>query len=146
VTFVFAHHNRKSGGVGREQAYGSVLLNGAFEGAIILEKSEDGTIKATRSGKFFPGSSTWYLKFDIDTDEGRYHVLVDENEPDGSGPNDSAILTYIRNVGPSRGAEVAEEFGLNRGTVSRILKRLAENGKLVYVGKKYAIATDTGGA
>lgn len=142
VSFVIAHHNRKSGGDGRSQVYGSVLLNAASEGVILLEKLEDQSLRLSRSGKFFPGSISYKIAFDIDTEAGRYIVNVGDDF-DSSGKYEGPIVRLITELGPQSQKELAEELDAPQPSISHTLTRLVKSGKLVKEKRKYALGVDT---
>lgn len=145
TAFVIAHHNRKSGGEGREQVYGSVLMQGASEGVILINKEADtGKLKISRSGKFFPGKAAYYIEFDIDDTVGRYEVKVESVNAEMVGKYDGAILELLANR-PYTQKELATELDIPQPNVSRTLKRLKAAGTIASQGKKYVLGTDTEG-
>ena len=74
TAFLIAHHNRKSGGTGREAVYGSQLLNGAVEGMwLINPKSSEGAgalrpsgYDVTVTGKAFKSRERYQLDIKVD--------------------------------------------------------------------------------
>ncbi len=144
VSFVIAHHDRKSGGTGRERVYGSVLLNAASEGVIQMERQDDGTIRISRSGKFFPGKSSYIINFDIDTDLGKYVVELQDDDLDTTGKYDAAIIRLLDDRTLSQ-KEIVEELDLSQGTVSKSLTRLLKTGKIIKKNRKYTTGTNTDG-
>lgn len=145
TSFVIAHHNRKSGGAGREQVYGSVLINAASEGVILLEKNEDGSVRLSRSGKFFPGSYSCRIDFDIDTDEGRYIVNLGDDDTDAKGKYDFEIMEALQDKSMTW-KQLQAYLDIPQATLTRALTRLKDSGKIVIgKGKKYSIGVNTDG-
>ena len=144
VSFVIAHHNRKSGGTGREQVYGSVLLSAVSEGVILLELQDDGRVRLSRSGKFFPGKLSYLIRFDIDTETGRYVVEIDDDIIDGLGKYDGMIVKLLDSRLLSQ-KEITEELGVPQSTISKSLTRLVKDGTLIKEKRKYTLGVDTNG-
>jgi hypothetical protein len=144
TAFVIAHHNRKSGGEGRDQVFGSVLLNGASEGVILLQKTDEGRLKISRSGKFFPDKMAYFIDFDIDTALGRYEVKLESIAVDSKGKYDEAILQLL-STRPMSQKELKEELDLPQPTISRTLKRMKASGTIAIENKKYVLGTNTEG-
>lgn len=68
TAFLFAHHNRKGGGSGREQIFGSQLLNGAVEGVWLIygfDGQKDNQRRIKKQGKSFTDQKTYNITFDI---------------------------------------------------------------------------------
>lgn len=142
VTFIIAHHDRKSGGDGRSKIYGSQLLNGAFEGAILIGKSE-GNRYIERGGKFFTGGRKFQIVFDIDTTLGaeKYDVTVTENSVGVTltGKYDEKIIQILKEGGAMTQTEVAERVEIARSIARSSLNRLVDEGHIEKSGNRYFI-------
>lgn len=86
VTFLFVHHNKKGtkgaknvDDMEREGMFGSQLLNGAFEGILLLNTLTNGSKVIKRVGKAFDGKKEAFkIEFDIST-----HWTFDEATQEG---------------------------------------------------------------
>ncbi len=128
TTFVITHHNRKSGGVGREQIYGSTLLNAAIEGAVVLSW-QDGELQVTKGGKFYSQSESFTIAFDINTEVGEEVYKVDMQPVVATGVHED-ILNIIKSTQPISGAAIARELGVDRSTAGRRLAKLFDAGEV----------------
>jgi len=124
TSFVMTHHNRKSGGVGREQIYGSTLLNAAIEGAVVLSW-QDGELHIDKGGKFYSQRETFSIEFDINTEVGDEAYLV-TMQPLVAVSAHQEILDLIESMQPVSGAALARELGVDRSTAGRRLAKLVE--------------------
>lgn len=132
ATFLFAHHNRKSGGEGRSQIWGSQLLNGAFEGAWVMYPS-DGQLMIERSGKFFTKKSREQITFEIDTtfDEEKYVVTVEAASGLlAGGKHEQAIYDLLSEEGPMRAAHIARALSITRDSAGKTLTKMVEAGSI----------------
>ena len=138
--FMIAHHSTKSnsGARGRDNAWGSQFLLGAVEGFVAVTPTPPNQVEIEVSGKFFPKQFNAVLSFDIDTEEKSYKVRLENSDEAMSGNAkvvyEAVIEAGIEGVTPT---SIESTLGLNKGTVSRILKNLVEKGVVIKAGRKY---------
>lgn len=143
VSFIFAHHNRKSGGEGRQQIYGSVLLDGSFEGAWVIS-SVNGRRMIERRGKFYKSPLKLYIDFKINTTVGQelYEVTT---EPYGEikldGKFDQAVYDFVEDNPMCTQTEVGNDVGCGRKVARDVLIKLVNMGVISENNKKYFIPT-----
>jgi predicted HTH transcriptional regulator len=117
--------------------FGSTLIDAAFEGAAMIERTGTSSVNATISGKFFEqGVKDYDINFAIK--DGEYDVSVDENEPEYEGTEDE-ILEFVMDNPGARPADIVEGSGVAKSTLYRKLKKLVDSGELKKQGTKYFI-------
>lgn len=131
-TFLIVHHNRKSGGNGREGIYGSVFVNAAAEGAIVITVTDDNkTLEFWRSGKMFEGQAVYHGLPEIKLNKAEpYESIfkwgIREVNVSFSGRHDERIYDYLKNKGADTISNIAKALDINRGTVSKRLSVMEE--------------------
>jgi len=135
TSFVMTHHNRKSGGIGREQIYGSTLLNAAIEGAIVLSW-QDGELQIDKGGKFYDRRETFSINFDIST-EVELESYVVNMQPIAALSVHQGVLDVVEANQPISQAAIARELSIDRSTAGRRLKKLVDAGELAQNDKKW---------
>ncbi len=143
ASFVFAHHTRKgNGGTGRQEMWGSQLMNGAIEGAWMIY-NRDGQLFIEKSGKFYRQRDVYEIGFDISTEphSERFDVKIEKsnNEALLTGKYDAPVLAILNEAGAGmRATDVAELLGISRKVAGDTLKRLVEKGLIAQAGNLYS--------
>jgi hypothetical protein len=135
--FLLCHHTKKSGSANeRGSIWGSVLLNGATEGAIMVspdKKSGDNHINLSRSGKKFPDVKRAKVSFDIEGSGYRCEVEEIDQFNKDSLESDVVDLIMAANAGVIRQADLINT-GLipktNRSKAKRTLDSMVDSGIL----------------
>jgi len=148
TTFLITHHTRKSGGEGREQIFGSNLMNAAFEGAWVIYP-ENGLLVIHRSGKFFEDTTLVALDIEIDTTPGHeYYLAVATDVSEAlanknlfKGKHDKAVFEYLVDIGASGTiqGDVAKSLDISSKVARESLDRLKEMGYVTCVKRKWAV-------
>lgn len=144
VSFIFAHHNRKSGGEGRQQIYGSVLLDGSFEGAWVISVV-NGQRVIERRGKFYKSPLKLYINFNIDTTLGQelYEVTTAPfGEVKLDGKFDQVVYDFVEDNPMCTQTEVGNSVGCGRKVARDVLMKLVGLGLLAEEHKKYFVPAE----
>lgn len=147
LTFWLAHHTRKgSGGTGRQELWGSQILNGAVEGVTIIYQKE-GEKYIETSGKFFAHENSHKIRFDICTDVGqeKYDVNLEEQKGGAliTNENEAAVMAIFSEVGkPMRQVDVARALDVQSKVAGDVLERLIDKGLVAKSGKNYFLVSE----
>lgn len=138
--FLIAHHSKKSasGDRGRDNAWGSQFLLGAVEGMFSLKPRAANKVDFEVSGKFFPTAISAGLTFDIDTEAQTYNLTLEEFDANLTG-NMRTVYEILCDCG-TEGAtptSIESDYGINRGTASKMLKALVGEDLAIKTGKVY---------
>ena len=142
--FLIAHHSKKNsaGARGRDDAWGSQFLLGAVEGFIAVNPTPPNQVEIEVSGKFFPSQTKAVLTFDIDTEDKRYAVQLEKSSEDTLTGNTAMVYDILQESGTEgvTPSSVEAEYGINKGTVSKILKTLVDKQLAIKAGRRYVSA------
>lgn len=141
TTFLLAHHMRKSREGGRQDAYGSALLDAASEGQILMSKErrqgeKHPFVTLQISGKAFDAPQVMGGFLVINTDpleaELSYHVVDEDMELFTSiGKQAFEIYTLLADsFEEMTEAQISKALGIHNTQVSRMVAGLVDAGKL----------------
>lgn len=141
VTFVFAHHQRKSGGDGRQAGYGSALLDAASEGAILLNKNgqiQTGMIpmNVRMSGKSFPRPTEMSGTLAISIDGFEHSMEFQGEEVDLSAfydisPQYAYTIYCALDEDAMTESQIVDSLKIPRTSVHTILKKMYDADMLI---------------
>ena len=138
-TFMIAHHSRKSASASdmhREDAWGSQFINAFLEAGWQIRRDpkrlRENQIFLRRHSKVTGNAPTAVLTFDISTEypfEYEVSVKADESATQTSSAS-FEILDLLANDAMTQ-SELAQRIGVSKATVSRQVKKLMDEGRIV---------------
>jgi hypothetical protein len=143
VSFVLAHHTRKSAGTTvRGEMWGSQFLNAFSEtNWHIRETEERGRVEVHRTFKTTENPAPTDVTFDIDRKGLEwYRVAVTTAKDD---PQANEVLVALQNK-EMKQSEVAKVLGWHHQQTKRVLERLEARGLVIKVEGKYCVAIGPG--
>lgn len=148
-TFLFVHHNKKgtkgaktTEDMEREGMFGSQLLNGAFEGMLLINKLANGTRVIKRTGKAFDGKKDAFsIEFDISTHYS-YNPEIDEGEQSHYDVRISAAQDFVLD----EDSEAMRDALANmlEGTINAIATEAGVTGNRDKIKKKFEVLINLG--
>lgn len=148
TSFLIAHHTRKSSeGSNREQAWGSQFLNAWLETGWQIRPNSETSVTLRRHFKMSKPVAPLRAVFGIVTgSDSEYSITVEEIQDEQEGSTADRIIDALADAKQgTTAADLGRTLGVHRTTVSRQLKNLQKEGRVIKSGDKWKLSAEQTG-